>query len=1098
MNGITKAVLLALCALFLDVSMYSQNIGISVSNKTIKQVIEIFSQKTGYSFVYDTEDFQTDRVISLDLKSATLDQAIQAIIKGQELDYVVKGKSIILKKAERRHTIFSKLSGNIVDENDAPVIGVVVQVKNTDNASVTDAAGRFILDNVAYDADIVISCLGYETMTLKAYSVQSHQIVLVTSAQILDELVVVGYGVQKKVNMTGSVAKVSAADLVKTKSANVANALVGRLPGMRAVQRSGAPGQDSPELDIRGYGNPLMIVDGVERPFQKMDPNDIESISILKDATASVYGSKGANGVILVTTKKGVKGKPVFEYSGWAGMQMMTRFPDVYNSYEYAIMKNEASRNEGQNAVYTEEQIEKFRIGAGGDFYKSTDWIGTMTRKTAPQTSHNFSVKGGTDISKYYVSFSIADQQSFFRSNDWKDRRYNMHVHLESNLGHGLTAELLVNGQYDKINLVGGPALFGTMLSYKPFGLAYYKGEPVGPCVTMYKETGYVQQDERSINTSYSVRWDVPAVKGLFATAKFSYDYSMRRHKNFNPAYPYRWEFKENGETYKRYVANLMGRMEDRWSNYIRKDLQVNVGYQREINEHDVSAVGIYQITNGHDEWMTGAKDMPLRVLPYLQAGIEKNKFINGSEGSDLLMAAIARLDYSYHKKYMIEAIFRADATSGFSPDSRWGFFPSVSLGWNIAQEDFFKDNVGFIKNFKIRASYGRVGDRGGVSAFDYMPGYLYPSGRYIFTPGAPSNGMEPKGVINKDLTWFVSNLANVGVDLGCFDNRLKIELDFFRRDREGLLGRRNAVYPQTFGSPLPFENLSSDMNFGTEVAMSWKDNIGDFNYGISGNFTLTRSRMKYNAEITPWAHQWENYTGNPNNRYKNIQWGYNCIGQFQSMEEILSAPDHDGNGNKTLLPGDLRFEDLNGNGIIDGGDSRPISVGNTPYAYYAFSLNLSYKGFDFDAFFQGAGGHNLQLGNAFIRPFMGDGNGMRRWYKERSHKIDFKDPTSDWVIGKFPAPRIQPCPNNERPSNRYICPGDYLRLKNLEIGYSLPESALRKTGLKKLRFFINGNNLLTFTRGWMLKNIDPESGSSDSVYYPQARTLNAGVNLSF
>ena len=985
------------------------------------------------------------------------------------------------------------IKGTIVDGGNNPVPGASVIVKGTTRGTTTDINGRFVMD-VKEGTTLEIVSLGYVTRAYKVGSENVIYIVLEEDSMLLDETVVVGYGTQVKASITGSVANVTNKDLITTKAISVANTVVGKLPGLRAVQRSGAPGEDMPEIDIRGFGSALIIVDGVERSFAKLDPNDVESISILKDASAAVYGSKGANGVILVTTKKGAEGRPVFEYNGWAGIQQMTRYPHSYSSYQYAFLSNEAANNIGLPDVYSPEQMERFRTG-DGEFYKSTDWLDAVTRKTAPVTAHNFSVKGGTKTVNYFVSFGVQDQQSYFRSGDWYDRRYNVHANLSAEIAQGLVFTVNTTGRLDSRNISGGTGVFYNMMTYKPFGSAWYYGEPAGPLRDTYYEYGRSVNDERVLDTSFELKWDIPWIEGLSAELKASYDIYNYRNKNWSPKDPYRWEPVESGEVVQHAVGSTFGRLNDQMGTNTTKDIQANITYARKFGEHDIKAIALYHGTNSTYEWLRGYREFALNLIPLMDYGNDENKTNGGSEGSSLMHAAVGRLNYAYANKYLAELVLRADATYLFAPDKRWGFFPSASVGWRISEEDFLKESAPWLSNLKLRASYGVVGDCSGFSAFQWMTGYIFPGGKFLFDEGKPTIGLYSSGLANEDLTWYTAHTANIGLDAGFFNGKLYFEADVFNRHRTGLMASRIATIPYEYGVSLPQENLNSDRTFGFEAVLGHANTIGDFSYNIRGNVSLTRTRYDY-LERADDPNMYQNWRNNYTGRYSGISWGYKMIGQFQDFEDILNSPIQDGSGNKSLLPGDFKYEDVNDDGIIDGNDTVPISVGVTPFAYYALNASFQWKGFDATVFFQGAGGHKLQLGMAFAQPFIDEGNcnGLTMWYDERS----YRDENGNWVIGKLPPVRKAGFSINQVSNTYYTLDADYLRLKTLEIGYTLPASWSQKLNISRFRIYANGNNLLTFTKGWMLNYIDPENSNPNAWYYPQAKTYNMGVTITF
>ena len=530
------------------------------------------------------------------------------------------------------------VSGRITDSGKQPLPGAAVLNKTNGLGVISDLDGKFSIAVSGSNDVLEISCLGFVTQELTVGKADVLNVTLEEDSVLLEDVVVVGYGTQRKASITGSVANVTNNDLIKTKSGSVANTLVGKLPGLRAVQRSGAPGEDMPSIDIRGYGSALIIVDGVERSFAKLDPNDVESISILKDASAAVYGSKGANGVILVTTKKGSEGKPEFEYSGWAGIQQMTRYPRAYSSYEYAVLSNEAANNIGLEDVYNPEKMQRFLTG-DGEFYKSTNWLEAVTRDTAPQTSHNFSVKGGNKMARYYLSFGMTDQQSYFRSNDWNNRRYTMHANVNTSLTENLTVGLNIPGQFDRRNISGGSGVFYNIQTAKPFGSPYYYDEPVGPLRSTFKEYGYSRNDERVLNTTLDLSWKLPWVKGLSANAKLSFDFFNYRNKNWSPKDPYTYEPVESGEVVKSYIGSTVGKLNDQMGTNMTKDVQLNLNYARKFGKHDINALLLFQATENDYEWLSGYREFAINLLPLMSSGNDLNKTNGGSEGASLMQA---------------------------------------------------------------------------------------------------------------------------------------------------------------------------------------------------------------------------------------------------------------------------------------------------------------------------------------------------------------------------------------------------------------------------------------------------------------------------
>jgi len=529
------------------------------------------------------------------------------------------------------------------------------------------------------------------------------------------------------------------------------------------------------------------------------------------------------------------------------------------------------------------------------------------------------------------------------------------------------------------------------------------------------------------------------------------------------------------------------------------KDYQFSLNYRNQFKNHNLSALLLYETKNQLYEWIEGSREYDISALEFLRAGNDLNKDNDGLEGSSLEKAWVGRVNYDYKEKYLLETTLRYDATSIFHPDRRWGWFPSVSVGWKISEEPFFKNNISPINFLKPRVSYGIIGDASGFAPFQWMEAFYYPSGLYAFDEGRVTNGLVPSGVPNEYLTWFESNIFNVGFELGMLENKITLEMDYFIRNREGLLGTRTLTLPISYGRSWPQENLNSDRTKGFELVVGHKNHVNKFSYYAKANFSMTR-RMTLYVERPDDGNMYINWRNNPKDRYQGITWGLEMIGQFQDYKEILNSPIQDNNGNRSLLPGDFKYSDINGDNIIDNLDYTPIGTNSVPFMYYGLEYGFDWNGFDFNMFWQGAAGHNIQLGQSFFQSFMNDGNsnGMTIWL-ERSYKTS-PDDSNNWEIGKLPPVRKAGFANNEVVNSYYLLDADYIRLKSMEIGYSVPESIMTKARLQqiKVRLFASGNNLLTFTKGWLMENIDPENNNSNAWYYPQMKTYNFGLNITF
>lgn len=1000
-----------------------------------------------------------------------------------------------------------KISGTIVDERGEPIIGVSVKLKSKAQVgTITDINGAFSL-TVPSDGILQVTYVGYVPVEVPVKGNTLLNITLKENTELLDEVVVVGYGVQKKASITGSVAAIQSNELIAVKAPNVSNMLAGRLPGLRAVQRSGSPGDDGASVDIRGYGNMLVIVDGIERSYAQLDPNDIESISILKDAAAAVYGFKGSNGVLLVTTKKGVNSKAKINYNGYVGFQQVTRYPKLMNPYEYASLYNEAIFNTNPIngiAAYTPEQLEAFRSGAVG-----TNWWDETIRSAAPQTSHNLSVTGGSDKAKYYLSVGYMSQEGILKSKDWNYDRYNVRSNINVEVAKGLTVDLQLSGRYDyRTRPSGAGELFRqaqmaipTYSIYANNNPEYWQatGDKPNPVHMSYSDNaGYEDRHRREFNGSIGFTWQLPWVKGLIAKALVAYDYNNEEWKYWTKE-AYEYSYDSSKDVYTKKAINTLSNLSSEMINYYKPTQQYSLNYnQKFFGKHDIGALLLWEMYNDKKTNVKGVKQYAIGLIEDLDYGDKENQAATGKTIETAHEGLVGRFNYGYDNRYLLEFNFRYDASYKFRAGNRWGFFPGVSLGWRLSEESFMKNLLPELDNLKFRASYAKVGDEGSFSAFQYLDGYEY-SGSYVLGGDGLTMGLRNRGMANPWLTWYESKIKNIGLEASYKSGLLTLEFDYFQRNRSGLPATRTGSLPTTFGQSMPQENLNSDKNRGFEINLGHNYKINDFKYNISANFSATRIYDDY-IEREASTNMYNNWRNNPNSRYKNISWGKRVIGQFGSYEEILNSPIQDGNGNRSLLPGDLKFQDWNNDGIIDGNDDQPIGRGNSPRMYYGFNFTGEYKGFDLTLFFQGAAGHDIYISGDVLDPFIqqGLGNGFAIM-TDRWHREDPKDPYSNWIPGTMPAARTSGFSANRSDNSWSLHNANYLRLKTLEFGYSLPSALLKSWGIDRLRVYMNCNNLLTFTkREGLMKTVDPENDQASLRYYPQMKTFNFGVNVTF
>lgn len=1104
----TTAILFLACSIYIEAEVVNtQNMRITLNRNNVKleNVLSDIESQTKMLFIYN-KGVNVDKMVSLRVKNTSLEDVLYRLF-GNAVSYKVEGSYIVLspKTMEKNSSLQTTkiIKGIIADESGEPIIGANIIEKGTQNGTISDADGHFTLE-IKNNATLIISFIGYKTKEFVVGNVSSINIKLSEDTETLSEVVVVGYGVQKRASVTGSVASIQAKDITTVKTANVTNTLAGKLPGLRAVQRSGAPGDDAASIDIRGFGSALVIVDGVERDFKQLDANDIESISILKDASAAVYGFKGANGVILVTTKKGQIGKPKIDYNGYVGVQNITRYPELLNGYEYATLYNEAQQNVGITAPYSNEDLDRFKQGIG-----TTDWYEEVIRKTSPNMYHNLSISGGAEKIKYYFSLGYTDQEGIYKSKDYSFKKYNVRSNISAEIVKGFTVDLQLSGRLDTRNKpYEADPITRSIQMAKPVNTIYAndnenywsnpgdKGNPVQ--LSDIDNIGYDRRDRREFNGSITFNWEIPWLKGLSAKTLLAYDYNNQYTRRWYKEY-YEYAYNQSTEAYNVTGSHTISELTTQSDNYFKPNGQISLNYKNTFGKHDIGVLALWEFYNDRTDWVKAYRQFTVGAIDQMGAGDKTNISNDGNASVSAHEGLVGRINYAYANKYLAEFSFRYDGSYKFDPDKRWGFFPATSLGWRISEEDFFKEALPIFSNFKIRGSYGKVGDEGDFAAYQYLTGYTYPSGNYVLGSSGLSNGAKDKGMPNTNLTWYKSTTANVGFEASLISGLITTEFDYFIRKRDGLLATRQLSLPTTFGQTLPQENLNSDKTKGFEIVLGHHNKINDFTYDIKANFSTTRIYNRH-IERAASSNMYDDWRNNSNDRYQNIQWGKKVIGQFQSYDEILNAPIQDNNGNKSLMPGDLRFEDVNNDGIIDDKDNKPIGHGNTPRMYYGLNLSGEYKGFDLTVFFQGAAGHEVFISGDVMAPFIqqGLGNGFAIWL-DRWHRENPSDMNSKWIPGYMPALRPTGFSANESNNTWTMHKANYLRLKTLELGYTFPKKWVDNLGIDKLRIYLNSFNMLTFTsREGIMKYMDPENSESSLRYYPQMKTFNFGVNLTF
>lgn len=1022
----------------------------------------------------------------------------------------------------------NQVTGHVADATGEPIIGANVTVKGTTVGTITDIDGNFTLEVGSTDSTLVVSFIGYKSAEAAIKGKSPINVILQEDTETLDEVVVVGYGTQNRKSLTGAISDVKSESLTRSVSTTTAGALSSKIAGISTRAKDARPGKGI-SLEIRNMGAPLYVIDGIpyggntgndwlvnsevsgNDVFNSLNIEDIESITVLKDASAAIYGLRASNGVVLVTTKKGKKNEKVsINVNGYYGWQNLTRFPELANAEQYTRGLAEAAQNRGEdpNSVYTKEELAKWAAGTEKG-YKSYDYYDMIMRKNVPQYHVNASVTGGSERTNYYLSVAHTSQEAMMP--DFNYQRTNFQLNLDTKITNRFTIGAQVSGRYEKTNdvgLPGGDGYYSAILAVfkmRPIDSPYANDNPnyirnidsyrngYNPAAFRRDIAGYKDSMTRYANINAYAQYDFGF--GLTAKATFSYGYTNSRFDGYQYAYQI-YTYDEASDTYN--GTNAAGR----WRLQIDRSvptryMQLQLNYNKQIKDHNISAVLGYEASDYDWSKKTYGTEPSTDYLPLLQMD-EINSF--GDEWSYEARAGwLARVNYDYAHKYLVELLARYDGSYLYAPSQRWGFFPGASIGWRISEENFFAPLKSVVDDLKIRASIGQTGTESGVSLFGYLSGYNWNQGSAVLD-GEYVTGLNQRGLPVTNLSWTKNTTKNIGFDLTMFGNRLTISADAFRKDITGVpAARYDVLLPSEVGYSLPNENLNKQAYVDTEAMATWTDHIGDFNYRVSGNITFSRYR-NIESYKPRFSNSWDEYRNSSEDRWGGIYWGYQVIGQFQSEEEIKNYPVNlDGQGNTTLLPGDLIYKDVNNDGVINGMDERPIGFpeGWAPILSFGGNIGLEWKGIDLNIDFSGGAMQGWRQNYELTNAYHNGGNSPAYLLEDRWHRLDLYDPESEWVPGRYPAIRNGEFAYNNKNSDFWLHNVHYLRISNLEIGYSLPTWMLKPIHAQKVRIYGSVSNLCSFDNVHQY-GIDPEITAAAAVVYPQQRTFLVGFNVTF
>ncbi len=1151
-KGLISCLLLCICATAVKAADQSSSITLKVENKTLKEALKSIEATAGYIFLYNEKSLDLNRKVSIDVRGASIDKVLQTILDPQT-KYEVTDRQVVLYKHRKSEvqipkqtpTPPRKISGVITDKNDEPLIGVTVIEKGTSNGVITDLDGRYsITITDEGEGTLTFSMLGYRTEEVAIPSRAVFNLTMDEDAVWLDDVVVIGYGTQTKATITGSLAVVDTKELVKAPVASITNVLAGSVPGISTVQTSGQPGSDAAQIYIRGAGSltdensaPLILVDGVERDFSQIDPNEIENFSVLKDAASTaVFGVRGANGVILITTKRGQEGKPSISFSSTTGIQQPMSYVKQVGSYEYATFWNQKMENDGitnPKSYFSTEAIEAYRTGSDPILYPNTNWGEEMFSKAFLQTKNNISISGGGKNIRYFVSLGYLFQNGLLKQNNTLDynnnhsyNRYNYRANLDFDITKTTTLKIGVGGNVGKQR---APRFGGQNAGESnQWVFAYIWATPLaGP--------GFID-GKRTKVASDMLPSGIETKDGYDAFYGYGYDEKHTTTLNIDIELNQRLDFITEGLS-----LNVKGAYDNWFSLTKIRPIWTGLEYQKAYSASYLTDPNMSMSDPNYDRTPVYVPDTPIHSAgmgPYEQpmgygeqsAGRDRNWYLEaklhwtrsfGKSGAHKVSAMalynmsrdyytsagggsygyiprsyigyVARATYSYKDKYLADVSLGYNGSENFAPGkTRYGLFPSASAGWVMSNEDFMKGQT-ILSYLKFRASWGKVGNDKTSSRFLYMPSSWSANGSYSFGIDNPNSlqsfGHGTPG--NSAVTWETAVKQNYGIDIKFFRDRLSATVDYFTEHRTGILLKPNSV-PGLIATSLPEMNIGIIDNGGYEVSLGWNDTRPNgFNYYINTNLSFARNKIIYMDEVqSQWWYQ--NQTGGPTGRYTGM---YEFVRLYQESDFIINE-----SGNKvlnpdlpqpevTVYPGDAMYADLSKDGKVNSDDKRIDGYSTRPEYVLGLNGGFSYKGFNFSMQWTGSANVSRMFDIEYRIPFTNaGGRGLLSYFYEDC----WSPKNSDGTLPR--ASKTSQSWNSEN-STLWLRDASYLRLKTLTLGYTFNSPRLKAAGISSLGLSLSGYNLLTITG---LDIIDPESVPNNMGAYPLVKVYTLGVNINF
>jgi TonB-linked SusC/RagA family outer membrane protein len=1126
---LATGLLLFLLAMAINVqaSSYSESVkfDLKMNKVSLKEVFQTITEQSEFKFIYNNDVVNDKQKVSVNTEGARVEEILNEILPQFNLEYRVVDKQVIVFPVEvktKSETVSpagaqqqKTISGKVVDDRGAPLPGVAVVIKGTTVGVVTDIDGNYSLAVPANAQILAFTFIGMKAQEIAIGNQTTINITLATDVTDLDEVVVVGYGTQKRANVVGAVTTVSGEMLAAIPAMNVSNAISGHLPGSVVIQQTGEPGQMTPRVLVRGrttlggdagtYASntaPLVVIDGIPgRSMDEIDPNDVESLSILKDASAAIYGAQAANGVILIKTKSGKEGKPRLSYQFFTGMMTPTVIPDVTNAAEYAEMLSEYQVYQGKARRYTDKDIELFRSGVDPWEHPDTDWYGDLIEKWTNTARHNVTLDGGANGMKYYVSFGYKTDDAIYKASSTKYKQYNVRTKLEMPVNDWLKTGVELAGfmndrqyPYKSADAIVGQStrLVPTNWSFWPKE-GRYPGPDIeygdNPVETSTFSAGVNDQKTYRLLSTFNATIDVPFVKGLSLTGSYSFDltnyYNKAFYKPWILYYP-NWDKATRGADgfitdmplTPTYRGLSSPENNERYDRTINQTTMFNANYVKTVGDHNMSFFAGYEQYQSDWNYFRGYRKYYISdVIQTMDAGNPKDQVIAGSASIYARKSWIGRATYDYQGKYLAEVVFRADGSLKFPEDNRWGYFPGILVGWRASEENFWKENISFINYIKFRASFGSMGMDPG-SAFQYMNKYNLSTGMTFGTSGAIETAVGPPIIANPNITWEKQKTYNFGFDSKFLNDLVHLNTEIFYNRREDILATKDASVPNFTGLSLPQENIGIVDNRGFEIDAGIHKAIGkDWFVNFGGNFSYNKNEIVFMDEPAK-AVPWQQLTGHPYGAWLM----YDAIGIYKDQAQIDGTP-HLPNAK----PGDVIFRDVSGDGQITNDDRILVDEYDYPFSFYGINADATWKNFTLSILLQGQGKvyKRSQYDNR-----RGEAGNYYQWqYDNRWTPTN----TETNVARAYNRDDLYWSPD-VRMSTYWLENCAYLRLKNIVLNYAIPTEYYSKVGIAKISVFVSGNDvalLYSANKIW-----DPEA--QHPGVYPLMKTFAVGANITF